>query len=760
MNEIRSETSDKLYFNGLKPDGSYGLPPKTAKELADHIWADRKREKDLAIQLEQAMRNTDKVVEIVNFLTAQSLTLLDGQCPSREVWITALARHLLTTILGEEAAGEGNVQELARKLEVETSQQVEKIVKAFLRKGLGNQELKELLLPQKTEEAGNYRESLGQRVQHEGLAITRDLLSPEQALLLESTPAARAVWLAKVCQRLRELPIESLRALREFSGIVTDSIRQLVTQLQGLPDTGSDWHTNLMHDLDPTPRLWKSIAWPTLVDILERSLSSVVQADSTFQVDWGTLLAALKAWLGVLLGPTTRMGLVPWADPLKLDEAGWGIIFPAMMPLERLTEIQAALHPLLDLRERQAGTLYKTYTGGGGYRPREDARAFLRRYGTEPSQPANPKETGVPYYLLLVGSPEEIPFEFQYGLDVQYAVGRIDFDDIAGYRTYARSVVAAETGDFQLAPDVVFFPVSNPGDEATRLSAQHLIKPVAERLQKRVEVARSGDEAATFPDWKVTVIPSEETTRAELLDVLGRDRAPALLFTASHGMQFDPDDPAKQRANQGALVCADWQGPDEKQVLPDYYLSSDVLAAHGDANLLGTIAFLFACYGAGTPKIDDYYRQAYMDKGEVIAEQPFVAALPKAMLSLAQGGALAVVGHIERVWSLSYLGPEQRVGLGEPRRDEHLAVFESTVDRLLHGYPVGAAMDHFDARYAALATELTAAFEAIIEPNDYQLTELWTANHDARGYVVIGDPAVRLKVARTAAEATPRHDLT
>jgi len=754
-----NETAERLYFNGLKPDGSYGMPPKTAQELADHIWADRKREKALATQLEQALKNTDKVVEIVNFLTAQSLAFLEGQCPSREVWIKALARHLLTTILGEEAAGEGNVRELARKLEAETQQEVEKIIKAFLKKGFGNQELRELLLPQKTDDALSYLQKLKQRVQHEGLAITRDWLSPEQALALESTPAARAIWLAKLCQQLRELPIESLRALRESSSIVTDSIRQLVTQLQALPDTGSDWHTNLIHDLSPTPRLWKSIAWSTLVDILERNLSPVVQAGSTLQVDWGALLAVLKVWMGVLLGPTARMGLVPWADPLKLDEAGWGVIFPATMPVERVEAIQTALHPLLELREQQAGALYKIYTGGAGYRPREDARAFLRRHGTEPSQPANPKETGVPYYLLLVGSPEEIPFEFQYGLDVQYAVGRIDFDDIEGYRAYARSVVAAERDDFHLAPDVVFFPVFNPGDEATRLSAQHLVKPVAERLQKRIEVARSGDEAATFPDWNVTVIPSEQTTRVKLLDVLRHDKAPALLFTASHGMQFDPDDLAKQQANQGALVCADWQGPDEKRVLPEYFLSGDVLAAHGDANLLGTIAFLFACYGAGTPKIDDYYRQAYMDKGEVIAEQPFVAALPKVMLSLAQGGALAVIGHIERVWSLSYLGPEQRVGLGEPRRDEHLAVFEATVDRLLHGYPVGAAMDHFDVRYAALATELTAALEAFTEPNDFQLTELWTANHDARGYVVIGDPAVRLKVALTAAEATPRHDL-
>jgi Peptidase family C25 len=158
-----------------------------------------------------------------------------------------------------------------------------------------------------------------------------------------------------------------------------------------------------------------------------------------------------------------------------------------------------------------------------------------------------------------------------------------------------------------------------------------------------------------------------------------------------------------------------------------------------DASLLGLMTFHFACYGAGTPHLDDFAQQAFKDR-TAIAPEAFLAALPTALLGHPKGGALAVVGHVERAWSYSFEWEGAKA---------QTTVFESALRCLLDGHPVGSAMEYLNARYAELSTMLADQLEEIefgAFADPFDLAGLWTANADARGYAILGDPAVRLPV--------------
>jgi hypothetical protein len=336
-------------------------------------------------------------------------------------------------------------------------------------------------------------------------------------------------------------------------------------------------------------------------------------------------------------------------DPKKLDNAGWGVIYPSTLS----PAVKEALLPLLKLRQEQAGALFKTYEYFG-----QSAADFLVEHNVSLAGAAVPEE--MPYYILLVGSPEEISFNFQYELDVDRAVGRIYFDTVEEYDNYARSVVAVEKGEVRLPHRASFFGVANPGDRATQLSTDLLIEPLCRDFQAKLTAAERA-----FP-WEVRPYLRDRAKRGQLERLLGGDPAetPAFLFTASHGMGFNPDDP-RLLAHQGALLCGDWDG-NTGRIPEEVYLAGEHIDS--TARLHGLIGFFFACYGAGVPRYDEFM-QKVEGQPRQIAPHAFIAGLPRRLLSHPCGGALAIIGHVERAWAYSFKGADTA----------HLGVFSATL---------------------------------------------------------------------------------
>lgn len=408
-------------------------------------------------------------------------------------------------------------------------------------------------------------------------------------------------------------------------------------------------------------------------------------------------------------------------DPRDLAESGWGVVFPHPQTWTDGAAVREALAPLLEHRQAQATRrderLYRELT----YLPEDSRWELLSRYGAD-FGPVEPER--VPYYLLLVGGPEVIPYELQHELDVGYAVGRIHFEQPDDYARYAGGVVAAESS--LPLRRAAFFGVRHDGDRPTKLMADYLVDPLVRELGPELAAA----------EWELEVATGEVATRGRLSSLLspGDGEPPAFLLTACHGLGFPSGDPL-QREHQGALICSDWPGPGRPLGRECYFAGEDLEA---DTRHPASVTFHVGCHSAGTPERDAF---AHREGGPArrLAPQPFVARLAQRLLLR---GTLAVVGHVERAWLYSFMG----LAAGH-----HEQVFTSTLKRLLlEGHPVGSAMEFFGQRHGELATvlaeELGRAFRGT-PVNQERLVRLWTAHNDARSYAVVGDPAVRLPPA-------------
>lgn len=427
------------------------------------------------------------------------------------------------------------------------------------------------------------------------------------------------------------------------------------------------------------------------------------------------------AWGAEHLGPEPD-----WSNPA---EAGWAVVFHQ----DEAPRVRQALQPLIDHRLTK---IDKARVKVMDYHDGESKQDWLTRFGISAGS-RDPLR--VPYYLLLVGSPERIPLFFGHSLDFEYAVGRLHFDQPEQYAAYVRSVIGYETAAPAALPharEAAFFGTRHLLDRATQLSADALVRPLVEGAPANGPLPAyppvTADSGFRLRSWI-----GATATKAELTGIFAPPagmKPPAFLLTASHGLGFNNGDP-NQAAAQGALLCQDWQL--RYSVAPQYYFAATDLPA--EARLHGLVAFLFACFGGGTPTYDRFTALEH-GKPAQLAPRPFFAGLPKAMLSHPNGGALAVIGHIDRAWGFSIQNPDAL-----PQID----AFRNTVQRILNGNPVGHAIQDFNFRYADLSIQVSSFIEEKLYyrknvPDD-KIAVAWVQRNDAEGYVVLGDPAVRLR---------------
>ena len=425
-----------------------------------------------------------------------------------------------------------------------------------------------------------------------------------------------------------------------------------------------------------------------------------------------------------------------WGDedaPDDLARQRWGIIAPAGELGDRLID---AIAPLVAQRRRQQGAVRE-------YRvPERMTMEEAARWKKRVFRPGTDLDDDLPRYQLILGDLDQVPLALQQVQASDGFVGRIAFDDLDGYRAYAAKVVDWEDRPRAATEADAILHAVRDGTAATRRGHEALIAPGADILRRRrtLHDVRYGE---------LRVTGSERPSPAELWAAAAVDR-PGVLLSLGHGVGVPRGaatrDAARQRREQGALSFGSG----------GVMTGADVA---GRGILPGGVWLAVACFAAGTAETSDYRHwldtlrrtgHAASDIEHVLDtlahDRPFVAALPKAALA-DPSGPLAFVGHVDLAWVYSFFDLDDR-----PRRrpDRLIGVMQA----LLNGHRAGVAVRKLTRFFAEVNTELTALENAHTAAGAAPLDDrastrrghLWMLRQDLAGYVLLGDPAVRLPI--------------
>jgi hypothetical protein len=334
-----------------------------------------------------------------------------------------------------------------------------------------------------------------------------------------------------------------------------------------------------------------------------------------------------------------------------------------------------------------------------------------------------------PLYILIVGGPDQVPFRFQSFLDASAAVGRLDFDDLGDLETYVAKIIALEDAPQPVvAREALFFAPDGGQEDATHFSRRFMAEPLARLTENRL-------------GFRTTNLMQQNATRARLQETLAGSH-PALVYTASHGLGAPHKPPEFQQQFNGAIVCQKEDG----QVLRERLFSAAEIPLD-QPFLEGAVFFQFACFGMGTPAQSDFARWDPTLVYEQNTPLDFVSALPKKLLAHPRG-PIAYLGHIDTAYLHGFDDPDDPE-LGE-RWSPRLKPFMDALQSLLTVQPVGLALQNMNMRFNNANAYLTSIFENSglnLRPDLLpRVANTYIFRNDAQNYMVLGDPAARLRI--------------
>lgn len=413
-----------------------------------------------------------------------------------------------------------------------------------------------------------------------------------------------------------------------------------------------------------------------------------------------------------------------WRD----ERVGWGLVLPdteALTPADKARAVDAP-GPIQELLAERGNAPVLRYV-----------KASPNRFGTllrylRDGQVFQPDIAGsefgvaadrIPHYLLICGSPDEIPWDLQYALNARFAVGRLDLDE-SGLASYVAALRNDWNGSSSKQASAMVWATDHGGSDMSRTMRLYVAKPLWELISADRDVG---------PNSVLIDKDNGGATSGALLETLPT-RKPGLVATTSHGVTFPLEDTQAMAANLGLLVDDDGAFASPEKILAAWEPDGAIWYAH-------------ACCSAGS-------RSGTIYDDLVVADSPIgrvlrgvaelgslTAPLPKALLG-AKKPLRAFVGHVEPTFDWTIRQPETRQALTGGIK---AALWDSLFRK--ESCPVGRAFHSFYEPIGILAAQQVSLKEqyARTAKVSSQLLAAQLSARDRMSTVILGDPTVRLR---------------